>query len=119
MFMTLPGLLVILAIHVLIGTAIGAAVTVSLLRKRTTWRALLWSFLPAIICWIYVLHISDLAGVSGYSANGKWQMLPWRESTHWQNLIGDHAYLFAFVSAILAAAATVLIHLKFVVKRNS
>jgi hypothetical protein len=119
MFMTLPGLLIILAIHVLIGTIIGAAVTVGLLRKRTTWPALLWTFLAAIVCWIYALHLSDLAGVSGYQANGKWEILPWREGTHWQNLIGDHAYLFAFVAGVLAAAATVLIRLKFVVKRNA
>jgi hypothetical protein len=119
MFMTLPGLLIIFAIHVLIGMAIGTAVTVSLLQKRTTWRALLWAFLAAIVCWIYALHLSDLVGVSGYQANGKWEMLPWREGTHWQNLIGDHAYLFAFVAAVLAAAATVLIRLKFTVKRDA
>jgi len=119
MFMTLPGLLIILAIHVLIGMVIGTAVTFSLLRKRTTWQALLWAFLAAIVYWIYALHLTDLAGVSGYQANGKWEMLPWRKGTHGQNLIGDHAYLFAFVVAVLAAAATVLVRSKFVVKRNA
>jgi hypothetical protein len=119
MFMTLPGLLIILAIHVLIGTVIGTAVTFSLLRKRTTWRSLLWAILASSLCWIYALHVSDRAGVSGYQANGKWEMLPWREGTQWQNLIGGHAYSFALVAAVLAAAATVLVRLKFVVKRNA
>ena len=116
--MTFSGLLIILAIHVLIGTAIGSTVTVTLLRRRTTWWAVFWVALASVACWIFALHLSDLAGVSGYRADGKWEMLPWRERTPWQNLIGDHAYLFALTAAGLAAAAAVLIRSKFVVKRN-
>ena len=119
MFMTLPGLLIILAIHLVIGTAIGSAVTIILLRKRTTRRTVLWSALASAAFWILALHLSDLAGVSGYRADGKWVMLPWREGTYWQNLIGDHAYLFAFLAAGFAAAAAVVLRSQFAVKRKS
>jgi hypothetical protein len=118
MFMTLPGLLLILAINVLIGTAIGAAIAVVILRKQTTWKAVLWTSLASILCWIYALHLSDLAGVSGYPSGGKWVMLPWRTGTPWQNLIGDHAYMFASVSAVVAGITSILIRSKLAANRN-
>jgi len=119
MFMTLPGLLIILAVHVLIGTAIGSFVTLAVYRKYATRRTLLWTCLTATVCWIYALHLGDLAGVSGYESRNQWEMLPWREGTRWRNLIGDHEYWFALIVAVFASVAIVLIRLKLVVKRTA
>jgi hypothetical protein len=56
------------------------------------------------------LHLSDLAGVSGFPKDGKWELLTWRQNTPLQNLLGDHPYLFGVVTAVIAAAiATVLL----------
>ncbi|HWZ50050.1 MAG TPA: hypothetical protein VNW54_01150 [Granulicella sp.] len=118
MFMTLGGLLIIFAIHILIGAGIGSLVALIVLRKRATWRGVSLAALISIAFWLLGLHFSDLEGVSGYSHDGRWEVLPWRESTHWQNFVGDHGYFIGFSAAVLAATATALLKLRFFTKRT-
>jgi Na+/proline symporter len=97
--------LVIFSIHAVIGTAIGSVVVFTVLRKRTTWRLIAASAIASTAAWLATIHFSDLAGVSGFPKDGKWELLTWRQNTPMQNLLGDHPYLFGFVAAVLAAAA--------------
>jgi Kef-type K+ transport system membrane component KefB len=107
MFMSPLGLLVILMIHAVIGTTISTVVILALLRRTATWRLMATAAVISTAVWLLTIHLSDEAGVSGYPSNGKWEVLPWRENTHWQNFLGDHPYAIASVSSALATILVV------------
>lgn len=112
MFMTPAGLLAILLIHCLIGTAIAFIVVVTVRRKRPGLRLLWFPSLVSVVFWLLTLHEIDLKGCDSYWENGKRVALPWCADQNWRIVVAAHPYWVSLSIAAIASLAAMFVQMR-------